>query len=203
MQDDDEAALLTFSYSSSCYVSAAVVYITANIRAETVIISNSFASHNLAKSNEKQVTSIYIERSMVVFIHKVSILSLLLAVLVVLEVSTFASGFRHNVLAAAARTASLRHAPALAMGALNQPPLELCEENAELVMEEVRRELGTIFGYDDKSKEVGITGELRACAAASLPPLAARLSHAARKQALLSRVHDHDQSDLQPHLIEE
>lgn len=39
-------------------------------------------------------------------------------------------------------------------------PLELCEENAILVVDEMRRELGTIFGYDPKSREVGITGEI-------------------------------------------
>lgn len=39
-------------------------------------------------------------------------------------------------------------------------PLELCEENAVLVVEEMRKELGTIFGYDPKSREVGITGEI-------------------------------------------
>ena len=38
--------------------------------------------------------------------------------------------------------------------------LELCEENAILVVEEMRRELGTIFGYDPKSREAGITGEI-------------------------------------------
>mmetsp|Transcript_28423 Transcript_28423/g.62950 ORF Transcript_28423/g.62950 Transcript_28423/m.62950 type:complete len:129 (-) Transcript_28423:384-770(-) len=45
------------------------------------------------------------------------------------------------------------------MGALNEPPLELCEENAEIVIEEVRQELGTIFGYDQGSRDVGITGK--------------------------------------------
>jgi hypothetical protein len=39
-------------------------------------------------------------------------------------------------------------------------PLELCEENAILVVDEIKRELGTIFGYDAKSREVGITGEI-------------------------------------------
>ncbi|KAJ1433635.1 hypothetical protein B484DRAFT_306476, partial [Ochromonadaceae sp. CCMP2298] len=38
--------------------------------------------------------------------------------------------------------------------------LELCEENAEIVIEEVRQELGTIFGYDQGSRDVGITGEI-------------------------------------------
>ena len=32
---------------------------------------------------------------------------------------------------------------------LNQSPLELCDENADIVMEEIKRELGTLFGYDD------------------------------------------------------
>jgi hypothetical protein len=44
------------------------------------------------------------------------------------------------------------------MGALNEPPMELCEENAEIAIEEVRQELGTIFGYDQGSRDVGITG---------------------------------------------
>ena len=43
---------------------------------------------------------------------------------------------------------------------LDGDPLELCEENAVLVIEEIRQELGTIFGYDPKSREVGITGEI-------------------------------------------
>ena len=39
----------------------------------------------------------------------------------------------------------------LRMSALNESPMELCEENAVLVIEEVRNELGTIFGYDQGS----------------------------------------------------
>ena len=31
---------------------------------------------------------------------------------------------------------------------LNDTPMELCDENVDLVMEEVRYELGTLFGYD-------------------------------------------------------
>jgi hypothetical protein len=44
--------------------------------------------------------------------------------------------------------------------ALNEEPLELCEENAVIVIDEVKEELGTIFGYDPKSREVGITGHI-------------------------------------------
>ena len=44
-------------------------------------------------------------------------------------------------------------------GALNKPPLELCDENMLIVMNEVKDELGTIFGYDPASREVGITGK--------------------------------------------
>lgn len=33
-------------------------------------------------------------------------------------------------------------------GSLNKPPLELCDENIAIVMEEIRTELGTLFGYD-------------------------------------------------------
>lgn len=43
---------------------------------------------------------------------------------------------------------------------LNKSPLELCEENVSIVMGEIRDELGTIFGYDAKSREVGITGQI-------------------------------------------
>mmetsp|Transcript_4319 Transcript_4319/g.6057 ORF Transcript_4319/g.6057 Transcript_4319/m.6057 type:complete len:126 (+) Transcript_4319:197-574(+) len=43
---------------------------------------------------------------------------------------------------------------------LNSEPLELCDENAAIVMDELRQELGTIFGYDAQSKNVGITGEI-------------------------------------------
>lgn len=42
--------------------------------------------------------------------------------------------------------------------ALNREPLELCDEHAEQVIEEIRDELGTIFGYDQESRNVGITG---------------------------------------------
>jgi hypothetical protein len=38
--------------------------------------------------------------------------------------------------------------------------LELSEENVQLVLDEMRFELGTIFGYNVQSKEVGITGEI-------------------------------------------
>lgn len=43
---------------------------------------------------------------------------------------------------------------------LNDSPLELCDESVDIVLAELRRELGTIFGYDAKSREVGITGEI-------------------------------------------
>lgn len=46
------------------------------------------------------------------------------------------------------------------MSALNESPMELCEENAILVIEEVKAELGTIFGYDQGSRNVGITGAI-------------------------------------------
>lgn len=45
--------------------------------------------------------------------------------------------------------------------ALNDPSLELCEDNVDIVVNEIKSELGTIFGYDAASREVGITGELR------------------------------------------
>ena len=57
-------------------------------------------------------------------------------------------------------TARLRfHNRVLKMG-LNDEPLELCDEHAELVIDEIRKELGTIFGYDIQSQKVGITGEI-------------------------------------------
>mmetsp|Transcript_35228 Transcript_35228/g.35883 ORF Transcript_35228/g.35883 Transcript_35228/m.35883 type:complete len:151 (-) Transcript_35228:124-576(-) len=43
---------------------------------------------------------------------------------------------------------------------LDDSTLELCEDNASLVVDEIKSELGTIFGYDAKSREVGITGEI-------------------------------------------
>lgn len=43
---------------------------------------------------------------------------------------------------------------------LDKSPLELCDENVSIVMEEIRNELGTIFGYDAKSREVGISGQI-------------------------------------------
>ncbi len=45
-------------------------------------------------------------------------------------------------------------------GALNNVPLELSDESANQVIEEIKSELGTLFGYDDGSKAVGITGEI-------------------------------------------
>ena len=41
---------------------------------------------------------------------------------------------------------------------LKDPPMELCDENASIVIEEIKTELGTIFGYDERSRGVGITG---------------------------------------------
>jgi len=43
---------------------------------------------------------------------------------------------------------------------LDDDVLELSEENAIEIIQEVRDELGTIFGYDPKSREVGITGQI-------------------------------------------
>jgi hypothetical protein len=36
--------------------------------------------------------------------------------------------------------------------------MELNEENLQIALSEARAELGTLFGYDAKSREVGITG---------------------------------------------
>jgi len=43
---------------------------------------------------------------------------------------------------------------------LDDLPLELCDESAEQVINEVRSELGTIFGYDPASQNVGISGKI-------------------------------------------
>ena len=45
-------------------------------------------------------------------------------------------------------------------GGLDQIPMELDEDNAKIVIDEVRAELGTIFGYDKGSRDAGITGEI-------------------------------------------
>ena len=37
---------------------------------------------------------------------------------------------------------------------LNDPPMELCEENLEIVVEEMKMALGTLFGYDEASRKV-------------------------------------------------
>jgi hypothetical protein len=42
---------------------------------------------------------------------------------------------------------------------LKASSLELSEDNVLLVLDEMRVELGTIFGYNDQSKAVGITGK--------------------------------------------
>lgn len=41
---------------------------------------------------------------------------------------------------------------------LDKMPLELDDESALQVIEEIKKDLGTIFGYDAASREVGITG---------------------------------------------
>ena len=43
---------------------------------------------------------------------------------------------------------------------LESEPLELCDENALIVLDELKKELGTIFGYDKASRDVGITGQI-------------------------------------------
>eukprot|EP01038_Epipyxis_sp_PR26KG_P013943 gene13943-18700_t len=45
-------------------------------------------------------------------------------------------------------------------GVLDGSPLELSDENVSIVMQELREELGTLFGYDEGSRRVGITGEI-------------------------------------------
>ena len=42
---------------------------------------------------------------------------------------------------------------------LKDDPLELSDENAIIVIDEIKKELGTIFGYDKGSRDVGITGK--------------------------------------------
>jgi len=43
---------------------------------------------------------------------------------------------------------------------MNEEPLILTEENAAMVLQQAREELGTMFGYLDENKKVGITGEV-------------------------------------------
>jgi len=51
-------------------------------------------------------------------------------------------------------------APKFEGQSLNKPPMELCDENAAVVIDEIRNELGTIFGYTADSRAVGITGAI-------------------------------------------
>jgi hypothetical protein len=44
---------------------------------------------------------------------------------------------------------------------LKASSLELSEDNVLLVLDEMRLELGTIFGYNNQSRAVGITGKSR------------------------------------------
>ena len=89
----------------------------------------------------------------------------LLCVLLVLWCG-YGSAFRGMTFSAAAgmRQGRRWHTETLVLSlaklGLNKEPLELCDENAALIIEEIRQELGTIFGYDAASREVGITGAI-------------------------------------------
>ena len=65
-----------------------------------------------------------------------------------------------RVPAARTRCLQLRVAPKFEGQSLNKPPMELCDENAAVVIDEIRNELGTIFGYTADSRAVGITGAI-------------------------------------------
>lgn len=65
-----------------------------------------------------------------------------------------------RVPAASNRCLQLRVAPKFEGQSLNKPPMELCDENAAVVIDEIRNELGTIFGYTADSRAVGITGAI-------------------------------------------
>ena len=76
------------------------------------------------------------------------------------SVLAFSPG-RQGQLTVAGRGGRLTTATRLSAGlGLNKPPMELCEENAMLVIDEIRQELGTIFGYTADSRAVGITGAI-------------------------------------------
>lgn len=89
-------------------------------------------------------------------------LVLLAAALALLHpLHAFAPGHRALAMPRSALALFVAAKPSAGTGrALDMEPLELCQENAELVIEEVRRELGTIFGYDPASQAVGITGAI-------------------------------------------
>ena len=72
-------------------------------------------------------------------------LLLLCNVLALLTASTMGFQFCNSN---TGRSLVSRSVLSLGMSALNDSPMELCEENAILVIEEVKAELGTIFGYD-------------------------------------------------------
>lgn len=74
-------------------------------------------------------------------------------------VATSVAGFQRTKFNLGRHTSNHRSV-CLQMSALNESPMELCEENAILVIEEVKAELGTIFGYDQGSRNVGITGAI-------------------------------------------
>jgi hypothetical protein len=72
-------------------------------------------------------------------------------------------GFQFRKSSNVCGTSILRQNPfaiKMARAALDESPLELCQENAEMVIAEIKAELGTIFGYDKASRDVGITGSI-------------------------------------------
>jgi len=77
-----------------------------------------------------------------------------LELLVVLCICSVVAGFTSSNKVKWQRLQSLYIRP------LDDTPLELCDENALIVIDEVRKELGTIFGYDKASQNVGITGKI-------------------------------------------
>ena len=86
------------------------------------------------------------------------VLQIICSFIFLLQSSTY--GFKINRMAPSRSCYSKGDVFPIKMSALNESPMELCEENAILVIEEVKAELGTIFGYDQGSRNVGITGAI-------------------------------------------
>jgi hypothetical protein len=88
---------------------------------------------------------------------------MLKVVLYLVFAATLARGFINHLVGKGGATTRWTQLYVKASGeglGLNKPPMELCDESATQVMDEIRNELGTIFGYTADSRAVGITGEI-------------------------------------------
>ena len=83
----------------------------------------------------------------------------LCVLLVCIELVMVCSFFHSDAYKCRAIAMSKTKMPMAKLG-LNKEPLELCDENASIIIDEIRQELGTIFGYDLASRQVGITGRI-------------------------------------------